>query len=197
MKLWSYFFTFFIAMSCSHFIEAKESAKKNEVAIFAAGCFWGVEEFFRKTPGVIETKVGYSGGKTNNPTYRDVSQGITGHAESVEVQFDPQLVSLEQLLDLFFKMHDPTTRNAQGNDRGTQYRSAVFYSNEQQKKRVENFIAKVEKSGAWKNKLTTEVTKAGPFYVAEEEHQKYLVKNKGGYDNHYKRDLNFDVLKPK
>ena len=165
---------------------------KTETAVLAAGCFWGVEEFFRKVPGVVDTKVGYAGGTKDKPTYHEVSGGDTGHAESVEIKFDPSKVSFEKLLELFFKMHDPTTLNAQGNDRGTQYRSAIFYENDAQKQTAEKFIAKVEKSGAWKSKITTELAPATKFYDAEEYHQKYLVKNPGGYDNHYLRDLSFD-----
>ena len=161
-----------------------------ETATFAAGCFWGTEEFFRKTPGVVETKVGYTGG-AKKATYDEVSNGDTGHAESVEIKYDPKKVSYEQLLDLFFKMHDPTTPNQQGNDRGTQYRSAVFTHSEAQKKEAEAFKAKVEKSGAWKKKVVTQIAPAPTFYPAEDYHQKYLEKNPGGYDNHYLRKIEF------
>jgi methionine-S-sulfoxide reductase len=162
-----------------------------ETATFAAGCFWGTEEFFRKVPGVIETKVGYTGGATA-ASYRDVKSGDTGHAESVELKFDPQQVTYRDLLVLFFKMHDPTTLNAQGNDRGTQYRSAIFTHSEKQQKTAEELKSKIEKTGVWKKPLTTEIVKAKTFYPAEEEHQKYLVKNPGGYDNHHLRDLKFE-----
>ncbi|MGZ3693447.1 MAG: peptide-methionine (S)-S-oxide reductase MsrA [Bdellovibrionota bacterium] len=165
---------------------------KTEKAIFAAGCFWGAEEFLRKIPGVTSTKAGYAGGKMENPNYEAVSEGKTGHAESVEVEFDPTKVSYQKLLDQFFKMHDPTTPNRQGNDTGSQYRSAIFYENEQQKKAAEDFKQKVEKSGAWKRKIVTEIAPATKFYPAEEYHQHYLIKNPGGYDNHYLRNLNFD-----
>lgn len=174
-------------------IGAKETKEtKMQTATFAAGCFWGVEDFFRKIPGVMETKVGYSGGTKTNPKYEEVSEGKTGHAESVEVKFDPTKVSYEKLLDLFFKMHDPTTKDQQGNDKGSQYRSAIFYHGDEQKKMAESFITKVEKSKAWKAPITTEVKSAGPFYAAEEEHQKYLIKHPGGYDNHYMRSISFD-----
>lgn len=162
-----------------------------EKAVFAAGCFWGVEEFFRKVDGVMQTGVGYSGGTMPNPTYHMVSSGKTGYAESVEIIFDEKKVSYEKLLDLFFKMHDPTTLNQQGNDKGTQYRSAIFYTSPEQKKKAEAFIAKVEKSKAWKDPIKTELAPAGKFYEAEEEHQKYLVRNPGGYDNHYLRKITF------
>lgn len=162
---------------------------QNEKAVFSGGCFWGMEEFFRKLPGVNETRVGYTGGTAKNPTYKQVSTGKTGHAESVEIQFDPSKVSYEKLVSLFFKMHDPTTLNRQGNDEGTQYRSAIFYQSSAQKKTAESFLEKAQK--AWGKKITTEIHDAMPFYAAEEEHQKYLVKHPGGYDNHYLRDLAF------
>lgn len=166
---------------------------KTETAVFAAGCFWGVEEHFRKIPGVLETRVGFTGGTVPNPRYDDTHDGHTGHAESVEIKFDPKRVSYENLLDHFFKMHDPTTLNRQGGDVGTQYRSAIYYQNEEQKKLAEAFKQKVEKSNAWKSPITTEITKASTFYPSEEEHQKYLVKHPGAYDNHYLRKLSFDV----
>lgn len=166
-----------------------------EIATFAAGCFWGSEEFFRKTKGVVETEVGYTGGVTENPKYDDMHDGQTGHAESVKITFDPQEVSYEKLLELFFKFHDPTTLNQQGNDKGTQYRSAVFYHSELQKKKALAFKNKVEKSKAWKKTIVTEIKEAKKFWKAEEYHQKYLVKNPGGYDNHYLRNLSFDQAK--
>lgn len=163
-----------------------------EKATLAAGCFWGVEEFFRKVPGVVETGVGYTGGTKAKPSYAEVSTGTTGHAEAVEIVFDPQKVSFEQILDLFFKMHDPTTLNRQGNDEGTQYRSAIFYHGDKQKQAAEKFIAKVNSSKAWKQPLVTELKAAGPFYEAEEEHQKYLLRNPKGYDNHFLRKISFE-----
>jgi len=162
-----------------------------ETATLAAGCFWGTEEFFRKVPGVVETRVGYTGGHTKNPTYEDTSSGSTGHAESLELKFDPAKVSYAQLLTLFFKMHDPTTANRQGNDAGTQYRSAIFFHGDQQKQTALALMQRIERSGAWHGKLTTEVAPAGVFYPAEDYHQKYLVKHPGGYDNHYLRNLSF------
>ena len=166
-------------------------AAQLETATFAAGCFWGSEEFFRKIPGVKETQVGYTGG-AKKASYEDVSSGETGHAESVEVKFDPQIVSYETLLTQFFKMHDPTTLNRQGNDRGTQYRSAIFTHSEGQKKAAEAFKSKVEKSGAWKKPIVTQIEAAGSFFPAEDYHQKYLIKHPGGYDNHFLRNLNFN-----
>lgn len=163
-----------------------------ETATFAAGCFWGTEEFFRKIPGVMETKVGYTGGKTQNPKYEEMGDGHTGHAESLELKFDPTKVSYDTLLDNFFKMHDPTTLNQQGNDIGNQYRSAIFYHGEKQKKAAEDFKLKVEISKAWKGSIKTEISEAQKFWPAEEYHQKYLIKNPGGYDNHFLRKISFD-----
>lgn len=171
--------------------QAGTSTPKLETATFAGGCFWGTEEFFRKVPGVVDTQVGYTGG-AQPADYEQVSGGNTGHAESVEFKFDAQKVSYRELLILFFKMHDPTTLNQQGNDMGTQYRSAIFTHSEEQKKTAEAVKALVEKSGAWKKPITTQIVKAGPFYKAEEYHQKYLVKNPGGYDNHFLRNLKFE-----
>ena len=168
-------------------------APKTETATFAAGCFWGVEEFFRKMPGVLKTQVGYTGGKTSNPKYDQMHDGHTGHAESLEIVFDPNIVSYQTLMDKFFKMHDPTTLNRQGNDEGNQYRSAIFYNSEKQKQEAMAFKAKVEKSGAWKKPIVTEITQSQKFWPAEDYHQKYLVKNPGGYDNHYMRKISFDV----
>ena len=166
--------------------------KKFETATFAAGCFWGTEEFFRKIPGVFSTQVGYTGGNVPNPKYGEMHDGHTQHAESVEIKFDPSIVKYSFLLDQFFKMHDPTTLNQQGNDVSNQYRSAIFYHNDSQKKEATEFKAKVEKSMAWKNPITTEIAEAKRFWVAEDYHQKYLEKNPGGYDNHYLRHLSFD-----
>jgi peptide-methionine (S)-S-oxide reductase len=175
----------------SVFLISQFAVAATSTATFAAGCFWGVEEIFRKVPGVVETGVGYTGGAQSKPNYVLVSGGKTGHAEAVEIIFDPQKVTYKKLLDLFFKMHDPTTLNAQGNDQGTQYRSAIFYHGELQHKQALAFKAQVEKSKAWKNKVVTEITKAGPFYEAEEEHQKYLLRNPKGYDNHFVRAISF------
>jgi methionine-S-sulfoxide reductase len=171
------------------------SALYAETATFAAGCFWGVEEYFRKIPGVIKTQVGYAGGTTANPKYDEMHDGHTGHAESVQIEFDPKVISYQSLLDKFFKIHDPTTLNRQGNDVGTQYRSAIFTSNEKQKIVALAFKEKVEKSGAWKGPITSEISEAKKFWPAEDYHQKYLVKHPGGYDNHFVRVLFFDKKK--
>lgn len=161
---------------------------KTETAILAGGCFWGVEEIFREIPGVTKTTVGYTGGKTADPTYKEVCSGGTGHAEAIEVVFNPSQLSYEALLDYFFRMHDPTTLNRQHNDVGTQYRSAIFYTSEEQKKTAETFKAKLEAAKKFNRSITTEITKATKFYSAEEYHQKYLVKNPGGYNCHVLRD---------
>lgn len=158
-----------------------------ETAILAGGCFWGMEEILRQIPGVIRTTVGYSGGTTANPTYKDVTTGRTGHAESIEVVFDPARLSYESLLDYFFRMHDPTTLNRQHNDVGTQYRSAIFHTSDAQKLAAENAKEKWGKSGKFSRPITTEITAATTFYSAEDYHQKYLVKNPGGYTCHVLR----------
>jgi peptide methionine sulfoxide reductase msrA/msrB len=161
---------------------------KQETAIFAGGCFWGMQEILRKIPGVIKTTVGYSGGTVPDPTYEMVCTGTTGHAESVQIIFDPSKITYEQLLGYFFRMHDPTTKNRQHNDVGTQYRSAIFYTSDEQKQTAGRVKAQVDKSGKWNAPITTEITKATEFYPAEEYHQDYLVKNPGGYTCHFLRN---------
>jgi peptide-methionine (S)-S-oxide reductase len=147
-----------------------------EIATFGAGCFWGVEAAFQRVPGVTETAVGYSGGRTENPTYEDVCTDETGHAEVVQVTFDPAKVSFEQLLDVFWKIHDPTQVNRQGPDFGTQYRTAVFFHSPEQEAAVKKSLGALESSGRFKRPIATEITPAGKFYRAEEYHQKYLQK---------------------
>jgi peptide methionine sulfoxide reductase msrA/msrB len=160
-----------------------------ETAIFAGGCFWGMEEILRKVDGVLETEVGYAGGNISNPTYEQVSSGKTGHAESIRVTFDPKKISYTKLLEeWFFKMHDPTTKNRQGNDVGTQYRSAIFFVNESQRRVAHEVIAKVDASGFWKKPIVTEVAAAGPFTPAEGYHQDYLQRNPNGYTCHFMRE---------
>jgi peptide methionine sulfoxide reductase msrA/msrB len=163
-------------------------APMHETAILAGGCFWGMEEIIRKIPGVIKTTVGYSGGTTPDPTYEEVCTGGTGHAESIEVVFDSSRLSYETLLDYFFRMHDPTTLNRQHNDVGTQYRSAIFYTSEAQKKTAESVKARWDKSGKFNRPITTEIAAAKGFFSAEEYHQKYLVKHPGGYTCHVLRN---------
>lgn len=160
-----------------------------ETAILAGGCFWGMEELLRKIPGVLEAEVGYTGGTTTNPTYEDVKTGRSGHAESVRIVFDPKKISFEQLLEnWFFKMHDPTTKNRQGNDVGTQYRSAIFATSPEQRKLAEAVKKRVGESGKWRAPVVTEIVDAGSFTLAEDYHQDYLEKNPGGYTCHYMRD---------
>ena len=168
---------------------AKEPvASGTEEAILAAGCFWGVEHLFLDLDGVLSTEVGYIGGHTKNPTYRDVTTGRTGHAESVKLVFNPSKVSYSEVLNYFFRLHDPTTRNRQHNDIGSQYRSAIFYLSEAQRESAEKVKAEIDRSGVFKNPLVTEVVEAGPFWSAEEYHQEYLEKNPGGYMCHVLRD---------
>lgn len=169
-------------------LSPKESKGKKATATLAAGCFWGVEEIIRKLPGVLETTVGYTGGKTKNATYEEVKKGTTDHAEAVQVVFDPQKISYGELLRYFFRLHNPTTLNRQGNDRGTQYRSAIFYHDEEQKRIANKVKEEVEKSGKWTGKIVTHIVPISEFYNAEEYHQKYLQKNPGGYTCHYLRD---------
>ncbi|MFY0522721.1 peptide-methionine (S)-S-oxide reductase MsrA [Archangium gephyra] len=160
-----------------------------ETAYLAGGCFWGMEDLLRKIPGVVETEVGYTGGLFSRPTYGDVSTGKTGHAESVRVVFNPKVLTYENLLEKwFFRMHDPTTLNRQGNDVGTQYRSAIFYLSEEQRRVAEAVKARVDKSGKWPRPTVTTITAAGEFTPAEGYHQDYLVKNPNGYTCHYMRD---------
>ncbi len=148
-----------------------------EKATFAAGCFWHVEETFRHLKGVLSTTVGYTGGTTINPTYEDVCTDTTGHAEVVEVTFDPNKISYKELLTVFWDVHDPTTKNRQGPDIGNQYRSAIFYHTEEQKKQAEQSKKNLEKTGKYKKKIVTEITQATTFYPAEEYHQQYLQKH--------------------
>ena len=160
-----------------------------ETAILAGGCFWGMEEILRKVPGVLETEAVYTGGTTPNPTYEDLHDGTSGHAESVRIVFDPKQISYADLLEKwFFKMHDPTTKNRQGNDVGSQYRSAIFYLSDEQRKTAEQVKAQFDKSGRFRSPIVTEITPAGPFYSAEEYHQKYLVKHPDGYTCHVLSD---------
>lgn len=168
---------------------APQPAPGLETIYLAGGCFWGMEEILRKIPGVRETQAGYTGGWLPNPKYDDTHDSKSGHAESVKVVFDPKTLSLEELLEKwFFRMHDPTTLNRQGNDVGSQYRSAIFTFNETQKKTAETVKARVNASGKWRRPVITEIATASIWYPAEGYHQKYLVKNPGGYTCHFMRD---------
>ena len=154
-----------------------------ENAILAGGCFWGVQELIRQQPGVLSTRVGYSGGDVDHATYRDHGT----HAEAVEIVYDPDRTSYRDLLAFFFQIHDPTTLNRQGNDRGASYRSAIYYTSEEQRRIAEDTIADVEASGLWPGKVVTEVVPAGPFWEAEPEHQDYLQRYPQGYTCHFVR----------
>ncbi len=168
---------------------------KQQTAYLSGGCFWGMEELVQEIHGVLRTEVGYSGGNTPNARYEQVKTGRTGHAESLKVVFDPQRLSYRHLLFEFFRMHNPTTRNQQGNDIGTQYRSAIFYVNEEQKRVADEVIRTVGASGEWKARIVTEVVPFKEFFRAEEYHQKYLVKNRGGYTCHYMRGFDLGESK--
>jgi len=151
-----------------------------EKATFAAGCFWGVEDVFAAVPGVVSTRVGYTGGHTEHPSYKDVCTGMTGHAEAVELDFDPAVVSYETLLEIFWKAHDPTQLNRQGPDTGTQYRSAVFCHTAEQQVLAEASLERLDSSGRLRRRIVTEIVPAATFWVAEEYHQKYHQKHGGG-----------------
>jgi len=151
-----------------------------QIATFAAGCFWGVEEIFRKIKGVRSTTVGYTGGRFENPTYEDVCTDRTGHAEALQIQYDPKQVSYEQLLEVFWNIHDPTTKNRQGPDIGSQYRSMICYHTPEQGKIAIKAKEELERSGKFRNKIVTEIVPASTFYKAEEYHQKYYQKRGGG-----------------
>ncbi len=167
---------------------ASKNPGSKETALLAGGCFWGVEDLIRKLPGVIRTEVGYTGGSMSSPRYEDIKTGQTNHAEAVQVVFDPSKLSYEKLLRYFFRLHDPTTLNRQGNDVGTQYRSAIFYADEAQKKTAEAVKKDVDASGKWPAPVVTQIVAAKPFYKAEEYHQDYLVKHPNGYTCHYLRE---------
>lgn len=166
---------------------AKSTDERREVATLAGGCFWGMQDLLRKIPGVISSRVGYTGGLTPSPRYRDVKTGTTGHAEAIEIVFDPTKLSYEDLLGWFFRIHDPTTKNRQGNDIGSQYRSAIFFHSEDQRRVAEAVKKRVDASGKWKNPVVTEIVAATAFTSAEAEHQDYLEKNPGGYTCHFVR----------
>jgi peptide-methionine (S)-S-oxide reductase len=154
-----------------------------ERAVLAGGCFWGMQDLFRRQPGVVSTRAGYAGGDVPNATYRNHGN----HAESIEIIFDPDRISYRKILEFFFQIHDPTTRNRQGNDVGASYRSAIFYTSDEQKRIAEDTIADVNASGLWPGQVVTEVAPAGDFWEAEPEHQDYLERNPLGYSCHFVR----------
>jgi len=160
--------------------------RQRETAVLAGGCFWGMEEIIRKIPGVVDTTVGYAGGDLKDPKYSDVSTGATGHAEAVQVVFDPSRLEYAELLRYFFRMHDPTTLNRQENDIGTQYRSVIFYNSDAQRQTAERIKAEAAKH--WDGEIVTQIVPAGTFYPAEEYHQDYLQKHPGGYSCHHLRE---------
>lgn len=169
--------------------EESQKGRKVETATLAGGCFWGMEEIFRRIPGVVGTLVGYTGGHLSDATYEKVKRGDSGHAEAVRVFFDPARISYSELLENhFFRMHDPTTPNRQGNDVGSQYRSAIFYHDDGQRAAAEKALERAAKSGRWKRPIVTEIVPATEFYEAEDHHQGYLLKNPGGYSCHFMRD---------
>jgi peptide-methionine (S)-S-oxide reductase len=156
---------------------------KEERAVLAGGCFWGMQDLIRSHDGVLSTRVGYTGGSNSHATYRN----HPGHAEAIEILFDPARISFRQLLEFFFQIHDPSTRNRQGNDVGTSYRSAIFYTSDEQKQVADDTIADVDASGLWPGKVVTEVVPESAFWEAEPEHQDYLLNNPGGYTCHFVR----------
>ena len=178
-----FFWVFVLALSFSFQknILAEDMPSKLEKATFAAGCFWGVEKVFSALPGVVSTQVGYLGGTLKNPTYEQVCSGRTGHAEAIEIEFDPSKISYDELLEVFFRNHDSTTMNRQGNDIGTQYRSAIFYHSESQRLAAQKALDALNTAKIFKNSIVTTLELATEFYRAEEYHQKYLKKNPLGY----------------
>lgn len=157
--------------------------------VLAGGCFWGVEDLLRKIPGILRTEVGYAGGSTPNPTYNTVKTGSTGHAEAIEVTYDPKVITLAQIFDFFFRMHDPTTRNRQGNDVGSQYRSTIIVKDDEERAEAKKAIELEATKGRWTAPVVTTIEELTKFYPAEDYHQDYLLKNPGGYTCHYWRGL--------
>ena len=161
----------------------RKMTTRTEKAVLAGGCFWGMQDLIRRQPGVLSTRVGYTGGDVDNATYRNHGT----HAEAIEIEFDPAQISYRQILEFFFQIHDPTTRNRQGNDIGTSYRSALFYLDEEQQRVAEDTVADADASGLWPDKVVTEIVPAGPFWQAEPEHQDYLEHYPNGYTCHFIR----------
>ncbi len=164
------------------------SSRPTEVAILAGGCFWGMEELLREQPGVVDIEAGYTGGWLDDPKYDDTHDSKSGHAEAVRIEFDPKQTTYGAILDFFFRIHDPTTKDRQGNDVGTQYRSAIFYLGDAQKDEAQLALERARKSGRWKKPIVTEIAAASKWWPAEGYHQDYLVKHPGGYSCHYVRD---------
>lgn len=156
-------------------------------AILAGGCFWGMQDLIRKMPGVTDTRVGYTGGTLPNATYEDLKTGTTGHAEAIEISYDPATISYRDILEFFFQIHDPTTKDRQGNDRGNQYRSAIFYHTVEEENIASSLVQELNQAGIWKDPIVTQIVPASEFYEAEDFHQDYLEKNPGGYTCHFVR----------
>jgi|WetSurMetagenome_2_1015567.scaffolds.fasta_scaffold32784_4 peptide-methionine (S)-S-oxide reductase len=182
------FIYFFTSSGCEKRVTNVHSEKKTEIgdtnnmdslqiATFGSGCFWCTEAIFERLNGVVKVESGYSGGKVENPTYEEVCTGTTGHAEVTQITYDPSIISFDELLEVFWKTHDPTTLNRQGNDVGTQYRSVIFYHNEEQKELAENYKVELDKSGVWDNPIVTEISPFTNFYLAEKYHQEYYNNN--------------------
>lgn len=184
-KLFLYIFVFIFSYSCSeadsgvnnHIREKQNMVQGMETATFGAGCFWCVEAIFQQLKGVHTVISGYSGGEIKNPTYKEICSGRTGHAEVIQITYDPQIITFEELLEVFWKTHDPTTLNRQGNDAGTQYRSVIFYHNESQKILAEKYKDDLDKAGIWKDPIVTEISPFTTFYKAEDYHQQYYNLN--------------------
>ena len=177
-----------IAMTISSTSFSAAKSQNYPRAILAGGCFWGVEELFKSLDGVVETNVGYTGGSIPNPTYEIISTGISGHAESIEITFNPEKISYEKILKFFFTIHDPTQLNRQQNDVGSQYRSEIFYLNDEQKQIAEKIIKQADQSGVFDGKVVTKISAASEFFKAESYHQDYLDKNPYGYTCHHVRN---------
>lgn len=185
----SLFLLLLALISTSTLTHAKGTPMPHQTAYLSGGCFWGMEDLVRQIPGVLETEVGYTGGEVANASYEIVKTGRSGHAESLKIVFDPARLSYRHLLFEFFRMHNPTTKNRQGNDVGTQYRSAIFYVGDEQRHTAEEVIKTVESSGDWGAKIVTEVVPFKEFWRAEDYHQDYLVKHPNGYTCHYVRRM--------
>jgi peptide-methionine (S)-S-oxide reductase len=183
-KSWNFFLFLFLigiihaeSLKAIGYMQIQENKLKTETAIFAGGCFWCVEAVYSRLKGVVKVDPGYTGGKTSNPTYKEVCDGNTGHAEACRIEFDPSAISYKELLEVFFQVHDPTTLNRQGNDVGTQYRSAIFYHSEEQHKAALEILKKVENEHIYPDKIVTQIVSSVNFYVAEDYHNDYFEKN--------------------
>jgi methionine-S-sulfoxide reductase len=182
--------TYSVFLTDTVFGAGEKNFMKNQI-VLAGGCFWGMEELFRKFEGVLNTEVGYAGGDEKMARYEFVKTGSTGHAEALRVVYDPENTNLDKILKYFFRIHDPTTFNRQGNDIGTQYRSAIFYADEVQKETAEKVISEIDQKQIFKSKIQTSLEPLTSFTSAEEYHQKYLQKNPGGYTCHFEREISF------